>query len=78
MPRRRGRGEPRWRQASPSTCIETSTRPWTATTRVARAYLPNPEHAEVYGQRFEMYAELVDAMAPFWRRLNAAPDGPGA
>ena len=48
------------------------------TTRVARAYLPNPERVEIYGQRFEMYAELVDAMAPFWRRLNTAPNDPGA
>jgi L-xylulokinase len=48
------------------------------TTRVARAYLPNPEHAAIYGWRFEMYAQLVDAMAPFWRRINTAPNDPGA
>ena len=46
-------------------------------TRVARGYLPNAEHAAVYGRRFDMYTQLVDAMGPFWQELSTTPDGPG-
>ena len=57
---------------------QTSTRPWTAPRGWPVRYLPNAEHAAVYGRRFEMYTQLVDAMGPFWRRLGTAADGPAA
>jgi L-xylulokinase len=47
-------------------------------TGVARSHQPNVEEADVYTQRFEIYLQLVEAMAPVWRSLATDPTTPTA
>jgi L-xylulokinase len=44
-------------------------------TGVARSHQPNADHADVYAKRYEVYRELVDAMAPAWHALASDQDG---
>ena len=44
-------------------------------TGVARSHQPNEDHADVYAMRYEVYRELVDAMAPAWQALASDPSG---
>ncbi len=39
-------------------------------TRISRSYAPNPETAEYYRKKYQLYRRLIDALDPLWTELS--------